>query len=580
MEVTGKKFDEGSDKRKLCKICEDKGHRVQIYGYCQNCKINLCRKCFETHKIDSRSSFHNTERSHEINANDPLPLCSKHENEVIKFYCRAHEDLGCNVCMLQHRQCETDYIPQVSTQFADFEEYLNIEIGLKVLRSKITEGLDKMKENILQYENTFDVITASVRAAKTKIIECLDTFERELEEDAQAYRKTCEVKMAMIKSDLDNLETDITNTDDLISDLKNQNKCNLLYLEAKNAQKKMSNYFEKIYDISTRNCVQDAILCPSSQLIDNLITENVFGKITFEASKESPCNGLETLETGKSWHINIKSESDKKTCYATGLAFLSADQLAVADKANRNVKIVDISHDQIVSQIALTSRPRDITVIPPDQLAVTLRDEERIQLLSTRKGLTKTEEIRTAGNCRGIKYDDGKLIVAYDSKIRPKIEILRLNGEVLCTFQQNESGSLIFAEPKCIGLNPNSSRMYITDLSKMCISRLSRLGNVTGSFGRHRYMGLAVSAGGCVYACSKSGNSVFQLPDDLSGDETVLTIIDGIKAPIALAICKAKNMLFVSCGSSDCSVSNNLHGFRIIPGNNEDISFDNGIQTL
>jgi hypothetical protein len=126
---------------------------------------------------------------------------------------------------------------------------------------------------------------------------------------------------------------------------------------------------------------------------------------------------------------------------------------------------MDVSHDQIVFHIKLTSSPRDITVIPSDQLAVTLRDEERIQLLTTRKGLTKAEQMRTVGNCRGFKYDDGKLIVAFDGKVRPKIEILRLNGEVQCTFQLNELGSMTFTEPICKGFSPDSSWMYVTDLT-------------------------------------------------------------------------------------------------------------------
>ncbi|XP_060602758.1 uncharacterized protein LOC132755845 [Ruditapes philippinarum] len=204
---------------------------------------------------------------------------------------------------------------------------------------------------------------------------------------------------------------------------------------------------------------------------------------------------------------------------------------------------MDVSHDQIVFHIELTSSPRDITVIPSDQLAVTLRDEERIQLLTTRKGLTKAEQMRTVGNCRGFKYDDRKLIVAFDGKVRPKIEILRLNGEVQCTFQLNELGSMTFTEPICKGFSPDSSWMYVTDLTKLCLFRLSRFGNVTGTFGRHRYMGLAVSAGGSVYACSMSSNSVFQSPDDLSEDEAVLNINDDIEATIALAISNVKKII-------------------------------------
>jgi hypothetical protein len=368
-------------------------------------------------------------------------------------------------------------------------------------------------------------------------------------------------KMTKVQSDLNHLELEMLNTNNVLSKLKNQKKYNSLFVEAKHAAKEMVKYFEKMYEISRKNLVSDMTYIPTKKHMND---DTIFGNIVIGKPKEKPYSSPEFLDNREITKVNIKSESDKKVCYATGLAFLSPDQLAIADKANKNVKIVDVSHDQIVSHIELTSSPRDITVIPPDQLAVTLRDEERIQLLTTRKGLMrKTEQILTAGNCRGIKNYDRKLTVTFDGKLRPKIEILNLNGDVLCTFQHNESGSNIFSEPKCIGLSPDSSRIYVTDFSKMCIFQLSRLGNLIGSFGRQRFMGVAVSTGGSVYACSKSSNSVYQMQDDLSNDEAVLTTNDGIKAPIALATSNTRNMLYVSCGSNDADVSNKLHVFKI-----------------
>ncbi|XP_045183564.2 uncharacterized protein LOC123542002 [Mercenaria mercenaria] len=398
---------------------------------------------------------------------------------------------------------------------------------------------------------------------KKEIIACLDKFEHDLEVDAMTYKKTNEDKMIKLKSELDHLQTDTLKTDILISKLKRDKKYNLLFVEGKRAAERILDYHERIYEISTRNCIKDMIYIPTTKLDTILTRENMFGTVVELENELDPCNSTEYLESSELGQINIKSETDKKTCYAIGLAFLSTEQLAVADKANKNLKIVDVSYDRIVSEIKLSSSPRDVTFIPPDQLAVTFGDEERIQLLSTAKGLKKAEQIRTVGKCRGIKYDDGKLIVVYDTKTRAKIKILSLNGEVLCKFQSNGSGTVLVNEPKYIGLSPDHNHMYVTDISKMCILRLSRLGNVQGTFGRDRFIGVAVSAGGSVYACSKSGNTVYQLSDDLSKVQTVLTTDNGIKEPIALSVSNAKNMLYVSCGSTDANVSNKLHVFKI-----------------
>ncbi|XP_045183568.1 uncharacterized protein LOC123542005 [Mercenaria mercenaria] len=464
---------------------------------------------------------------------------------------------------MSHRECEMNYIQESSAQFSESEEYLNLETCLDELKARISEAMNKIKENTLQVENAYRSAMSAVKEMKKKIIDCLKKFEHELEVDAMAYKKTNENKMIELNSGLDDLQTDTLETDILISKLKREKKYNSLFVEGKRAAKRILDYHERIYEISTRNCIKEMIYIPTTEL-DNILTrENMFGTLVELDNELGPYSATEYLESSELCQINIKSEIDKKTCYATGLAFLSTEQLAVADKANKNVKIVDVSYDKIISEITLSSCPRDVTVIPPDQLVVTLREEEKIQLLSTANGLKKTEQITTVGNCRGIKYDDGKLIVVYDGKRRAKIEILSLKGEVLYKFQSNESGTALVNEPKCIGLSPDHNQMYVTDFSKMCIFRLSKLGNVQGTFGRHMFMGVAVSTGGSVYACSKSGSTVYQLSDDLSKVQKVLTTADGIKEPTALAVSNARNMLYVSCGNTDANVSNKLHVFKI-----------------
>ncbi|XP_060578168.1 uncharacterized protein LOC132735249 [Ruditapes philippinarum] len=529
MSVPGRQKNSDDNVVPICCKCEATKRRESVFGYCKNCQIHLCSKCYRCHKTDKSSVYHDMEKTTPIPAKDPLPKCPQHEDEELKYHCRRHDEIGCIACMLSHKSCETDYIPDISVQYASLDEYIDLEVSMQSLNERLSQNLKKVKENLLLSETAFQITTDAIKARKIELIEYINEQEQKVRNEAEAYIK-----------------------------------------ETKHAAKVTVKHLERMYEISARNLVNDMSYLTTTKDIKD---DTIFGKVVIENLKQRQYSSPELLDNRESTQVNIKSESDKKVCYATGLAFLSADHLAIADKANKNVKIVDVSHDKIVSHIELTSSARDITVIPPDQLAVTLRDEERIQLLTTLKGLTKTEQIQTNGNCRGIKHDDGKLIVAFDGMVRPKIEILRLNGDVLCTFQLNESGSMIFSEPKCIGLSPDSSRMYVSDLSKMCIFNLSRLGNVNGTFGRHRYMGVAVSAGGSVYACSKSSNSVYQMQDDLSNDEAVLTIIDGIKAPIALAISNTRNMLYVSCGSNDADVSNKLHVFKI-KHKNENTSID------
>ncbi|XP_045184366.2 uncharacterized protein LOC123542528 [Mercenaria mercenaria] len=550
-----------------CHPCELSGQTVNANGYCQDCKTSLCDSCITSHKNATQSGNNVINRSFMQSSisvsSDKLQNCPTHEAEEVKLYCRAHETFGCVICMtLSHKQCEIDYIPEVSEQFLKGYEYLSLETNLDNLKERCAVGLSKIEANIIDIETAYANVISEVESTRKQIIEELDKFENELKEEVTECRKKNLETMETLKKTYESVAKYIVDTEATIGRMRKDEKYNIHFCEVKKAFAKILEYQSQVYEVSTRLCKQECEFQKSTELNTFLTKESLLGTIHVKDTELGPCNTPETLSTQPVGHINIKSKDDKKTCYATGLAFMSSNQLAIADKANKNVKIVDVSYNKMISEIGLSSSPRDITVIPPDQLAVTLRDEEMIQLLSTAKGLKKTEQIKTVGKCRGIKYDNGKLIVAYDSAVRPKIEILRLNGDVLCTFQFIESGTVLVNEPKCIDLSPDHNQMYVTDLTKMCVLRLSRLGNATGTFGRHRFMGVAVSPGGSVYTSSKSSSTVYQLSDDMSKVETVLTTADGIKEPIALVFSKTRNMLYVSCGSTDANVSNKLHVFK------------------
>ncbi|XP_045184694.2 uncharacterized protein LOC123542768 [Mercenaria mercenaria] len=565
------RFGSEEDTCLCCRLCELSGLTVSANGYCQNCQENLCDNCIASHHRNHIVNRNSVSLS-AAEASDKLQNCSTHQNEEVNLYCRVHEKFGCATCIKSsHELCEIDFFPEVSEKSVKQDDILSFQKSVKDLKERCADALCEIEENVIDIEEAYANAVSAVEKTRKEITEELDRFERELKEEVTAYKKQNLDAMESLRKAYDEVVKDIADTEKATytNSLSRNNPYNLLFWKA---VAKVLQYQSKTYELSTRLCVKEECEFQKNTGLKAVLTkENLFGVIKIKATEVGPCNTTEELTKDSVCHINIKGKGDRKTCYATGLAFLSPDRLAVADKANKNVKIVNVSNDKIISEIGLSSRPRDVTVIPPKQLAVTLRDEERIQLLSTAKELTKTGQIRTAGKCRGIKYDDGKLVVAYDVQIRPKIEILSLNGDVLCRFQSNESGTMLVTEPKCIDLSPDHNHIYITDLSKRCVLRLSRLGMVTGTFGRHRFIGVAVSTGGSVYACSKAESTVYQLSDDMSKDVTVLTTDDGIKEPIALVFSKTRNMLYVSCGSTDAYVSNKLHVFKIKYVNTDDV---------
>ncbi|XP_045184611.2 uncharacterized protein LOC123542712 [Mercenaria mercenaria] len=562
------RFGSEEDTVLYCHPCELNGQTVDANGYCQNCRENLCNSCINSHQKATTTRNHTVSKNFEFLstavASDKLQSCSAHQNEEVKLYCRAHETLGCVICMtISHKLCEIDYIPEVSEQFVKGDEYMSFESIVNKLKERCAIGLSKIEAYIVDIETAYANVISSVETTRKEIMEELDKFERELKEEVAAYRKKNIETMETLTKAYESVVKNIVDTEATTKKMRKDEKYNLLFCEVKQAFARVSKYQSDTYELSTRLCTQDCKFQKSTELNSFLTKESMFGTIHVKDIEQGPCNVPETISRQPVCHINIKGKNDKKTCYATGLALMSYDQLAIADKANKNVKIVDITYDKMISEITLSSSPRDITVIPPDKLAVTLRDENIIQLLSTSSGLSKTEEIKTDGHCRGIKFHNGTLIVAFDNFADYKIQLMTIKGEVLRSIYRSDEGKSFMAEPKCIGLSPDGKQMYLTDLTKMSLYRLSNSNKVTAEFGKRHFMGIAVSGGGSVYACSKANEAVYQLEDDLSNARVILNQTDGVRGPIALAICRERGMLVVSCGSGGAEVCDKLHVFKI-----------------
>lgn len=260
--------------------------------------------------------------------------------------------------------------------------------------------------------------------------------------------------------------------------------------------------------------------------------------------------------------INVKAADENKTCAVTGLTFLQEEILAVTDKANKCVKLVDVDRDVVTSKIRLTSDPQDLTVVPPDMLAVTLK-EEAIQLISTKPELAKIRQIKTNGKCRGITYNENRFVVTFGGLLFSKVQILNLTGDILNTFDFTEKEDYLVYDPRSVNVSLDGNHIYVTDCLKSRLFRLSWNGKVTGVYkDLGEITGLAVADNETLYTCSRDRNSVRSFTADLSKSKIVLDVNDGIIGPYALAFSANKNSLYISYRKGPDEGRNNIHVFK------------------
>ena len=503
---------------------------------------------------------------------DELKICPKHPDEKLKYYCCTHETIGCLVCMTMiHKFCEFDEIEKMSDKFTQYEEYTNFENCMKYISKACGENASKMEEEIKTVETSYELAISAIERRRRYLNDILDGMQSELMDQAKKFKEQNQKPKEAMKVQYESIGKKVDETISVTSLLKKDKKYTLLFCVMKNERRALSIYQSELYGLASDYHKQECKFVESTHLESHFestfTVDNLFGKLNIDDCKLGACNTPEKLDRQYVYYINIKHGSDNKTCNATGLAFLSCDQIAVADNANKSVKIIDVSHDKILSRITLSSSPCDVAVIPPHQLAVSLNDEKVIQLLSFEKGLTKEVQIKTQGCCSGLRHKDGNLIVTYTHFNTQIIEALSPKGDILFAFKNKRGEFNISSEPSYIDLSPNAKRMYICDHKIVTINRISTEScEIMNEIRLKGAMGVAVTERGSVFVCSKTEDSVYLCDDDFTNGRIVLGRKNGIAGPMALAINHSKSQLFVSCGRGDPKVRDKLHVFKIIYG--------------
>lgn len=107
---------------------------------------------------------------------------------------------------------------------------------------------------------------------------------------------------------------------------------------------------------------------------------------------------------------------------------VSRSELLLVNPNSCSILLSDLENKVVFEQY-LEDKPHDAACLDSDLVAVSLPWKNKIQVLSILKGLSPVGEIKVSGECWGICYSDGKMVVSYWYPRR--IEVLSMDGTVL-----------------------------------------------------------------------------------------------------------------------------------------------------
>jgi hypothetical protein len=261
--------------------------------------------------------------------------------------------------------------------------------------------------------------------------------------------------------------------------------------------------------------------------------------------------------------VNVKSDTDEKDCFVTGMTLVSDNGLVLCDHYNKCLKLVDINQSIIKDVLALQAKPGGITTISNDQIGVVLLDNScKIQLVNVSAKMTLDRSIKTNGICVDVKMINNQLYVSFSNPV--KFQKLQLTGAIIKTINPDDEILKHCKLPWHIAVSHDERVIYVSDFETCKVMSLDINGNMLALYqaeleGPH---GIIISQSGSVYVCNRNQNIVYKMMSDLNKAMVILGPGDGLLLPQAMYLNNKNQHLYISTGSIKGKYKNILKVYK------------------
>lgn len=567
MEVPGKRQEEAprecSDDELFCQPCRSDGDWEAVAGYCQNCSEFLCSNCLKVHRKQSAT------RNHVILDGDDMPkflvtfdqaepcseICSRHKNEIIKFYCSSHDVIGCSDCMvLDHKICVVDRIHDISNAYVNGIEH-------EELKRKTVEILDGV--GVIKKEVTVNMNENELHGAK--VIDDITTFRKVINDYLD--KKESEIKIGMkrvTKQNTDKLNEISIAAEQVSGELQSikcdlqlqKDKANEMFVKAKFHKNKIKTLGAQMANLNQRNKTKRYRFVPLFAIAELISSGASLGELindlntvtTRRNSSSRPNSELNPVFVNE---ICIKSPDDGEHCRIAGFGFISSKKMALADSENKCAKIVDICSKEMTERFPLKCSPQGLAVMNEWHVAVSLPDEKKIQVLNITPDykFTLAHSLAINDGSTYIAYTNCKFAVAYKDP-RVRVEIMTDSGQSLSVIPLTYCESVVG-----LAFHPDSSAIYIcpwmgwgTNVNRTSVKKYNLNGLELASFTETDLdiRGIVVTLLGDVIMCNyKKIGSISILSPDFKSKTELLEGNENVTYPNKIALSDDKSLMLV-----------------------------------
>ncbi|XP_053407732.1 E3 ubiquitin-protein ligase TRIM71-like [Mercenaria mercenaria] len=322
MEVSGRKvtgniskyFFLGSEEDipLFCEPCDRDGPRVPAHGFCKNCAEYLCESCYKIHRKPTPCKKHilldktqmlqipcrkivpleNSLKPRTLGQNVlPVPNdltepCQLHPGKFIDYYCCDHKILGCSPCItINHRNCNVNYIPEVSKNYYSNPEYLHLMQSLTALKDSCKKITDHANTHKVRIQKNQESIQKGVKKFRQEINVMLDRWEADTNQQSYSLFADENARTDSLVSASNKLMTDIDKLQEKFKTLEKEKKNNALHVQVKTKGRLVKQYTAIVNQMQEKTAENHYTFEPSLAIQKMLKLVTNFGKINIQTSK-------------------------------------------------------------------------------------------------------------------------------------------------------------------------------------------------------------------------------------------------------------------------------------------------------
>jgi len=239
---------------------------------------------------------------------------------------------------------------------------------------------------------------------------------------------------------------------------------------------------------------------------------------------------------------------------------VSSNKVLVCGFGGNTVHLMDSIASREVAAVRMPDEPRSICLINAGMAAVSLNGKKVQFIKIGRDTLTLNHVLEVGKDIYGITTLYNNLVAS--SIYPPGVEIMTMEGKVVCTIDNTMAGRTLFKRPIYLS-NSKDGYVYVSDSENNTVTKLDNRLNVLRNHtdpSLRNIGGILPFSRDQLLVCCQNKTSIVLL-NTLTGNTTVLVAQDGLGTPYALAYCHTQRKLFVS---SKKFFSTNILTYKIV----------------